>query len=238
MEVTVVKKVGIGTANATIYTKHTAKNAKAFCIKSGMNYSQSCVDEVLATTKLKDRVTGDCVRQMWKDINGTSYSFHGRNKSSGSFEPEYIIKHDSGEILDGSNASGYFIQLATFKKLCPAALSSKKVVSSSKPSTQLPFVGRWAPGSLLCNKDIETTDNGPIEITKDGIASFGLFYCSINSVAGGPDRWALSVTCNNEGNPYKKQVVLELEGDRLIYQSLGVKSLGIKEWEKMYFRCR
>lgn len=237
MEVTVVKKVGIGTANATIYTKHTAKNAKEFCAVSALNFSKACVDEVLATTKLKDRVTGDCVRQVWKDIHGNSFSFHGRNKNRSLGDPEFIIKHDSGEILDESSASGYFIQLATLKMLCPAALSSKKVASSRTQPIQLPFLGKWAPGSLLCNKDIETTDNGPIEITKDGIASFDLFYCGIDSIAGGPDKWTLSVTCNNEGNPYGKQVNLEVDGDRLIYQSMEVKSLGIPEREEIYFRC-
>jgi len=68
---------------------------------------------------VKDRIVGDCKKRVWKDIYGVRHSFHGRNKDPDQYQADFIIKDPDGGILDGSSASGYYIQLETYQLLCP-----------------------------------------------------------------------------------------------------------------------
>jgi hypothetical protein len=120
MSLTTVSKMGIGTANAIIYVKHTPKNAKASCVEYEQDHSMACVKRVMASVKVRDRVTANCLKRTWTDVHGQKFAFLGPNKKSDETFADYIVKDlKTGEILDGSSASGYDVALTTFNLLCP-----------------------------------------------------------------------------------------------------------------------
>lgn len=119
MHVTTVSKSGIGTSKAVIMIKHTPKDAKAFCVEYSQDYSMACVKRTMAEVKVRDRVTANCKKRTWTDVYGQAYAFEGKATSS-DLMADYIVRNvASGEILDGSSASGYPTALSIFKELCP-----------------------------------------------------------------------------------------------------------------------
>jgi len=119
MHVTTVSQSGIGTTNAIIMIKHTPKDAKAYCVDYELDYSMACVKRTMADVKVEDRVTGDCKKKTWTDVYGQAYAFEGKANSS-EIMADYVVREvASGEILDGSSASGYYTVLSVFQQLCP-----------------------------------------------------------------------------------------------------------------------
>ncbi|WP_457578853.1 hypothetical protein [Ensifer adhaerens] len=119
MHVTTVSKSGIGTSKAVIMIKHTPKDAKAFCVEYSQDYSMACVKRTMAEVKVGDRVTANCKKRTWTDVYGQAYAFEGKATSS-DLMADYIVRSvTSGEILDGSSASGYPTALSIFQELCP-----------------------------------------------------------------------------------------------------------------------
>lgn len=119
MHVTTVSQSGIGTENAIIMIKHTPKDAKAYCVDYELDYSMACVKRTMADVKVRDRVTGDCKKKTWTDVYGQAYAFEGKANSS-EIMADYVVREvASGEILDGSSASGYYTVLSVFQQLCP-----------------------------------------------------------------------------------------------------------------------
>ena len=119
MHLTTVSKSGIGTAKAVIIVKHTPQDAKAYCVEYEQDYSMACVKRTMAEIKVGDRVTADCKKQTWKDVYGQSYAFEGK-AASADVMSDYVVRDvASGEILDGSSASGYPTALSIFQVLCP-----------------------------------------------------------------------------------------------------------------------
>lgn len=124
MHVTTISSSGLGTANAVIFVKHTPKDAKAFCVEYDQDYSMACVKRTMAEIKVRDRVTGNCPKGTFTDVYGDAYVFLGRPKTKvpdGEIRmADYDIKRvSSGEIMDGSSASGYGVALTVFQHLCP-----------------------------------------------------------------------------------------------------------------------
>ena len=120
MQLTTVSQRGIGSANAVIFVRHTPQDAKAFCVKYALDNSRECVKLTMAEVKVRDRVTANCKRRTWTDMYGQSYAFHGAAKQSDDVMADYLMANlESGNILDGSSASGYWAQLNIFKQLCP-----------------------------------------------------------------------------------------------------------------------
>ncbi|WP_245515490.1 hypothetical protein [Rhizobium deserti] len=119
MHLTTVSKSGIGTASAVIVVKHTPKDAKAYCVGYEQDNSMACVKRAMAEVKVGDRVTGNCRKATWTDIYGQSFAFEGAMKSAETFVDYAVRDLKSGEILDGSSASGYPVQLTIFQQLCP-----------------------------------------------------------------------------------------------------------------------
>lgn len=120
MHLTTVGKSGIGTANAVIRLKHTAEDAKAFCEEYLLDKTPACVRKALAELKVADQVSGNCTTRTWTDMYDRRYAFAGVAKKSDAMVADYVIKDlKTGEILDGSAASGYDIQLTIFQQLCP-----------------------------------------------------------------------------------------------------------------------
>ncbi|RVK59241.1 hypothetical protein CN155_08145 [Sinorhizobium meliloti] len=119
MHVTTVSKSGIGTSKAVIMIKHTPKDAKAFCVEYSQDYSMACVKRTMAEVKVGDRVTANCKKRTWTDVYGHAYAFEGKATSS-DLMADYIVRNvASGDILDGSSASGYPVALSIFQELCP-----------------------------------------------------------------------------------------------------------------------
>ena len=120
MHLTTVSKEGIGSASAVIKLKHTPQDAKAFCVQYAQDNSMACVNQTLATVKAGDRVTGNCVKKTWTDMYDRGYAFLGKATKPNQLRAEYLVKDlSTGEILDGSSASGFDVQLTIFKQLCP-----------------------------------------------------------------------------------------------------------------------
>ncbi len=119
MHVTTVSKTGIGTSKAVIMIEHTPKDAKAYCVEYEQDYSMACVKRTMAAVKVGDRVTADCKRGIWTDVYGEGYALEGKTGSS-DVMADYLVRNiKSGEILDGSSASGYPTALSVFQQLCP-----------------------------------------------------------------------------------------------------------------------
>ncbi|WP_141471672.1 hypothetical protein [Sinorhizobium sp. NG07B] len=127
MTMTIVSKEGIGTANAVIRLKHTPQDAKVFCVEYLRDDSLRCIGDVIATTKLADRVTGNCVERTWTDMHGSSYSFHGSARQSPEMikkgllsETDYLIRRDGDEaFLPNLSLASYAERLEIFQSLCP-----------------------------------------------------------------------------------------------------------------------
>ena len=121
MHLTTVSKQGIGTAHAVIRVKHTPKDAKAACVLYSQDYSMACVRATMAAVKVGDRVTANCVNRTWTDMYGHSYAFLGVAPPTDELKVvKYAVKDlKTGEILDGSSASGYPVELVIFQQLCP-----------------------------------------------------------------------------------------------------------------------
>jgi hypothetical protein len=120
MHLTTVAKSGIGTTNAVIRLEHTPEDAKAVCAEYLQDTSPACVRRMLRELKIADRVSGNCTTRTWTDMYGRHYAFLGVAQKSDTVTADYAIKDlRTGELLDGSPASGYDVQLTIFQQLCP-----------------------------------------------------------------------------------------------------------------------
>lgn len=119
MTLTVMSKKGIGTSKASIRVKHTRQDARNFCREYANDPSEKCIRDTLNEVKIDTRVTADCRRGLWNDAGGSQYVLVGSN-TSGDSMADYMVKNfDTGDILDGSSASGYWVAMGTLKALCP-----------------------------------------------------------------------------------------------------------------------
>ena len=119
MHVTTVSTSGIGTSKAVIMIKHTPKDARAYCVEYELDHSKACVKRAMAEVKVGDRVTADCKKRTWTDVYGQPYAFEGVARSP-DLMADYVVRDlKSGEVLDGSSASGYPTALSIFQELCP-----------------------------------------------------------------------------------------------------------------------
>ena len=117
MNVTVLSKKGLDTENAVIKTEHTTENAIEFCREYVLNANKECIDDTL-DTKLNDYISANCKTGLFTDFSGQTFEFQGKNNSNN--DPEYLIyNYGSGEIADGTSASGYSVNLEIYKALCP-----------------------------------------------------------------------------------------------------------------------
>jgi hypothetical protein len=124
MIVTVVSMSGIGSERAAIHTKHTKEDATAYCKEYLLKVTAACIKEELGA-RLSDQVTANCKTGQFTDFRGGEYQFLGKNSDQDS-QAEYGIKNiATGEIADGSSASGYDVNIDIFKALCPLKASSQ-----------------------------------------------------------------------------------------------------------------
>jgi hypothetical protein len=124
MVVTVLSKQGIDSNNAIITTVHTRENAIAFCRDYASSAQEQCIVDELAQ-ELKNQVSANCESGTFTNFRGGVYEFQGLNENGDAVDPKYVIFNvASGEVADGSFASGYFVNLDIFRALCPSRFSN------------------------------------------------------------------------------------------------------------------
>jgi len=125
MRVNVLSKQGIDSENAIIKTKHTLENAIEFCREYEHSAQKKCIDEEFSI-KINDYISANCQEGNFTDFFGNVYEFQGFKDNHNDPVPlaEYAIyDYKSNEILDGTSASGYPVNLEIFKALCPSRVS-------------------------------------------------------------------------------------------------------------------
>jgi hypothetical protein len=142
MQVTVISMDGLDTSRAVIKTKHTRNDAIAFCREYVGKVTDACIEEELATP-LRDSVTADCAKREFTNFFGESYRFEGINPKQrrGLEVPDFRLRNlKTGELADGSMASGYPVNMEIFSTLCPSGMrngssqaSTAKVTRGGRP---------------------------------------------------------------------------------------------------------
>jgi len=119
MEVTVVSTNGIDSNHAVIVAKHTRENAIMYCREYVDSVTEKCIRDELAL-KLSNAITANCATGEFTNFYGDRLRFAGPG-TTGEFHLAKFIVVDTvtGEIEDGSTASGYSVNLELFKALCP-----------------------------------------------------------------------------------------------------------------------
>lgn len=140
MTVTVTSRSGIDTNSATIRAAHTADDAKGFCKEYVGNVTQQCITDELATP-LSAEIAANCSSGDFSNFYGEIFQFLGPSEK-GADAPFKIKNKKSGEIADGSSASGYPVNSELFKALCP-----KRFATRAPAKTSNPFTGTWSVAS-------------------------------------------------------------------------------------------
>jgi hypothetical protein len=118
----IVSQDGIGTPQARIVTRPSKDGAVTFCREYAHDYSVKCVDDGMKTDGALV-LTGNCREKTFLDFTKRRFRFLGKlPPNSDASSAEFAIRDvTSGEILDGSSASGYDVELGVFRALCPTA---------------------------------------------------------------------------------------------------------------------
>jgi hypothetical protein len=119
---TVESMVDLDTGHAVIQTKHTRGDAIGFCREYVQKVTPNCIKEELDIL-LNDKITANCPKGEFVDFGGRRYRFEGRvRRPSANMMAKYVIRDlATGEIADGSSASGYPTNMQIFRALCPRA---------------------------------------------------------------------------------------------------------------------
>lgn len=118
MTVTVVSTSGLNTGRATIRTRHTREDAIGFCRDYVGKVTRKCIRRELATP-LKNEIRGNCAAGTFTNFFGEQHQYLSETKER-QVQAKYAVKKiATGEIADGSSASGYSTNLAIFRALCP-----------------------------------------------------------------------------------------------------------------------
>ncbi|KAA3451512.1 hypothetical protein C7I87_05650 [Mesorhizobium sp. SARCC-RB16n] len=118
MELTIVKKSGIGSTHASILARHDRRKARVYCREYGHDFTEACVDAEM-TVPLHFEITANCKTGEFTTFYGAKMLFQGRNTGTDVSTDYRITAVDENVVLDGSGASGYDYTLDQFKALCP-----------------------------------------------------------------------------------------------------------------------
>jgi hypothetical protein len=121
MEVTVVRKLNIGSTHAKIRVKHTKANATAYCREYVGKVTAQCVADELKVQLLPE-ISANCKTGKFITLFGQGYRFLGANPQydpTGDATEYLIVEAGSAEPLEGYSATGYDVALEQFKVLCP-----------------------------------------------------------------------------------------------------------------------
>jgi hypothetical protein len=125
MVVTVLSTDGLDTDHAVIRTKYTREDAERFCIEYNNDASANCIDQQLGL-RLNDRISANCQTGEFVDFYGRHFRFEGRQQSQNDLANFVVRDLTSGEIADGSEASGYPVNMQIFRALCPAEAPAER----------------------------------------------------------------------------------------------------------------
>jgi hypothetical protein len=118
MTVSVISMQGLNTREAVIHTQHTREDAIVFCRDYEQNLTDECVNRELATP-MNDYVAANCSSGVFVDFIGNRYRFESPQRRPNRDFAKYKIRDlSSGEIEDGTSASGYSTNLGIFQALC------------------------------------------------------------------------------------------------------------------------
>ena len=118
MSVSVVSMEGLDTPRAIIRTQHTREDAIAFCRDYVQNVTEECIQSELEVP-LNDIITANCKTGVFTDFVGDKYQFRGKNTHADAMAAYILVNLTTGEVADGSSASGYPTNISIFKALCP-----------------------------------------------------------------------------------------------------------------------
>ncbi len=117
MQVTVSSIRGIGTSRAVIEVEHTREDATTFCREYVQKVTPKCIKDELAV-EIGGEFSGNCQSGEFETLTSDQLIFKGVSKTEDMADYEIAVK-DTGELLDGSSASGYPVVLEQFMALCP-----------------------------------------------------------------------------------------------------------------------
>jgi hypothetical protein len=118
MELTIVKKTGIGSTHASILAKHNRQKARVYCREYGHDFSEDCIAAEMKAP-LHFEIIANCKTGKFTTFYGANMLFQGRNKGTDVTTDYLITDTDENVLLDGSGASSYDVTLDQFKALCP-----------------------------------------------------------------------------------------------------------------------
>ena len=118
----IISKEGLNSSDAIIKTAPSRKGSITFCREYSKDYTVKCIEDGLRNGR-PGVITADCPAGRFVDFSGGRFQFLGKNNNArGDIMADYLIKDlKSGEILDGSSASGYGVEGGIFKALCSLA---------------------------------------------------------------------------------------------------------------------
>jgi hypothetical protein len=121
MTVTVISMSGINGRNAIIKTQHTRDDAIGYCKEYVQRVDEECIRREL-NIPLSNQISADCKTGRFSTFFGGNFQFLGRNKTkTTNLGLSFLIRNlSSGQIADGSSASGYPTNIELFGALCPA----------------------------------------------------------------------------------------------------------------------
>jgi hypothetical protein len=94
--------------------------AVKFCREYAHDYTEKCIEDTMAPLR-QTVLAGNCKDRSFTDFGTERFIFMGKNtdKSDDNFADYKIKRGHTGDILDGSSASGYDVELGIFRLLCP-----------------------------------------------------------------------------------------------------------------------
>lgn len=124
MIVDIVGISGADTAHAVLRYRHTRMNAISFCREYAMKVTDKCINDEMKSIG-SGEISANCNTGEFTSLSGNRLIFQGF-APSGSNTTYLVRAADTGEIIDGSMATGYPTFLGQFKVMCPARVPRKE----------------------------------------------------------------------------------------------------------------
>ena len=123
MELTIVKRSGIGSEHACVVAKIDMKKAGVYCREYGHDFSKECIDAEMKSP-LHFEITANCKTGKFTTFYGANMLFQGRNKGTQVTTDYLITSIDDNVVLDGSGARPTMSRWTSSKRSAPIASAS------------------------------------------------------------------------------------------------------------------
>lgn len=153
MNLTIVSKTGTDTSNAVIFAEMTEYDARSYCEQYVQDTSPGCVKNQLKDKSLSKTIVANCDTGDFRNFYGERLRYVRSNNGSS------LIRRSTGEILDGSAASGLSYNTEQFAALCPSSMKVDVRPSETTTQRMMPAVGGREvqargsgilPGAIIC----------------------------------------------------------------------------------------